>query len=306
MPRVPDLLAMPLLPDGSVGSSLSIGRTAATELRRPLDSVFGTTESEDCASPGSNVHASPYSQVAVDEKTIGLPEQYRYGMQQINDFADERNKGWCVYCGGSGETGDHVPSRVFLDEPFPENLPVVPACKACNSSFSKDEEYVACLVECALTGSVEGATSRKKIGRVLCRSEALRSRLGTARSQTRQGAAFAAEVDRVRSVVLKLARGHVAFEQNEPQLDEPQHVSFIPFAAMNAEQRARFEAASENALLPEVGSRGMIRLFKEMDVDPAGWIVVQPGLYRYRVVAQGGYRVQVVLREYLAIEVAWG
>jgi hypothetical protein len=64
-------------------------------------------------------------------------------VDQLKDFADSRLIAGCVYCGGLDETRDHVPSRVFLDSPFPENLPVVPACWECNNSFSRDD--VCCL-----------------------------------------------------------------------------------------------------------------------------------------------------------------
>ena len=43
-------------------------------------------------------------------------------------FADERLRGYCVYCGGEPSTADHVPARVFLDEPHPETPRVVDAC----------------------------------------------------------------------------------------------------------------------------------------------------------------------------------
>ena len=68
-------------------------------------------------------------------------------------FAEERFTGLCVYCGAEPETRDHVPSKVLLDEPFPDDLPVVPACERCNNRLSPDERYVACFVECAITGS---------------------------------------------------------------------------------------------------------------------------------------------------------
>ena len=69
-------------------------------------------------------------------------------------FVDERLTGKCIYCGRNPETRDHVPSRVLLDKPFPDNLPVVDACRTCNEDFSQDEEYLACLIECAICGTV--------------------------------------------------------------------------------------------------------------------------------------------------------
>ena len=76
-------------------------------------------------------------------------------MKQIKKYSDLRLYGYCTYCGGEPETRDHVPSKILLDKPFPENLPVVPSCDKCNHDFSKDEEYFACLIECTLRGTTE-------------------------------------------------------------------------------------------------------------------------------------------------------
>ncbi len=234
-------------------------------------------------------------------------------MQHIECTADDRNKGWCVFCGGPDETKDHVPSRVLLDSPLPDNPPTVAACCACNNSFSPDEEYLACLVECALSGTVEGAAKRSKIGGIFERSPALKACLAAARYETDGQVGFRVETDRVRTVIVKLARGHAAYEQNEPQLEDPSAVAFVPFTALSAEQRAEFEAGRGEADggWPEVGSRAFTRAvlsFATCGSHPDvvdGWIVVQPGQYRYRVEFGDGCRVQMVLREYLAAEVIW-
>ena len=42
----------------------------------------------------------------------------------------------CVYCGNAAGTRDHVPPKVLLDEPYPPDLPPVPACDECNNRFS--------------------------------------------------------------------------------------------------------------------------------------------------------------------------
>src|SRR5262245_36127379 len=109
-------------------------------------------------------------------------------MQQFPNYGDDRNKGWCVFCGGPVETRDHAPSRVFLDEPYPENLPVVPSCQDCNRSFSLDEEYLACLIECARTGSVDKARiARPKIAKTLERKVSLATKLTAARHESAEG-----------------------------------------------------------------------------------------------------------------------
>jgi hypothetical protein len=78
-------------------------------------------------------------------------------MLQTRTYGDERQLAFCAFCGGPTGTRDLCPSRVLLDEPYPENLPVVPACVACNTRFSPDEQYLACLVSCVVAGSTDPA-----------------------------------------------------------------------------------------------------------------------------------------------------
>lgn len=225
-------------------------------------------------------------------------------VHQLPEFGDERNKGWCVYCGGPEETRDHVPSRILLDEPYPENLPVLAACGSCNNSFSLDEEYLACLIECSRTGSVDQAgAARPKVGRALARKPALLARLAASRSQDGDSIRWRPEEARVRNVLLKLARGHIAYEQNEPRLDEPSGVSIVPLCVMDENTRAAFEASPDMGGWPEVGSRAMHRLLVGGD-ETLPWVGVQPGRYRY-LVANGTPLVRIVVAEYLAAEVVW-
>lgn len=69
-------------------------------------------------------------------------------MLQRPEYGEGHPERVCCYCGGYADTVDHVPSKVFLDEPYPDNLPVVPCCRKCSEEFSLDEEYVAVLLEC--------------------------------------------------------------------------------------------------------------------------------------------------------------
>src|SRR5947209_4242750 len=125
-------------------------------------------------------------------------------MQQIRDYSDERLRGACVFCGGPDETADHVPSRVFLDEPYPENLPCVSACADCNRNFSLDEEYVACLLGCVQAGNADpSAMRRAKVARILERKPELGARILAARTITPSGTMFTPEAERVRNVIVK-------------------------------------------------------------------------------------------------------
>ena len=222
-------------------------------------------------------------------------------MEQLDTLADERQTAFCAHCGGETKTRDHVPSRVLLDEPFPSNLPVVFSCRDCNEGLSTDEAYVACLVECALAGSTAPPDlQRAKVRRLLTEKPALAARLASALHEGSVGHT----VRRVHRVVLKLARGHAAFELNEPRLDEPSSLSFAPLVSLPPASRRRFESAPDQVLWPEVGSRGMQRLASS-DMRVPGWLVVQPGRYRYLAFVDDAVTVRFVLSEYLACEVVW-
>jgi hypothetical protein len=62
----------------------------------------------------------------------------------------------CYLCNAEGNTREHVPSRAFFDA-VPGNIITVPACKNCNSSFAKDEEYFRTIVAAQCYGSSEAA-----------------------------------------------------------------------------------------------------------------------------------------------------
>lgn len=224
-------------------------------------------------------------------------------MDQLSNSGDDRQTAFCAYCAGATDTRDHVPSRVLLDQPYPTNLPIVFACQPCNRSFSADEEYVACLVACVLAGSTSPSTvAREKVRRILSDKPALAARLENARSCIGGITRFEIEANRIRNVVLKLARGHALFELNEPHPEEPSSLTFSPLPLLDPEARSTFERPPKRELWPEAGSRGMQRL---VESGAHSWIQVQPGRYRYLAYVADSVVVRFVLSEYLACEVTW-
>jgi hypothetical protein len=234
-------------------------------------------------------------------------------MEKIEEFVDERHKGWCVYCRASiskVETNwDHVPTKSLLDRPLPAHIPQIEVCKECNSSFSFDEEYVAAFISCVMCGSADpDAQHNNKLKRTLARSPALVSKLNAAKkivadSTGNERIIWQPEIERIHRIVIKNARGHAFFEFGEPMLDEPEHVWALPLAFLTEQQRKEFEAVTTLAW-PEVGSRMMIRMASGADLEN-GWITVQDGVYRYAVLQEGTLLVRSVIRNYLATEVFW-
>ena len=124
-------------------------------------------------------------------------------MEQLRNFGDIRQEFFCAFCGKDTETRDHIPSKILLDKPYPPNLPVVGACKKCNEEFSLDEEYLGCLIECVLHGTVKvKKIERNKIRKTLTRKHALVSKLQRARKNLWDGINFEVETERVLKIVL--------------------------------------------------------------------------------------------------------
>jgi hypothetical protein len=227
-------------------------------------------------------------------------------MHQIRSYGDDRQLARCAFCGGETGTVDHCPSRVLLDEPYPEQLPVVPACSKCNQGFSQDEQYLACLLSCVLAGSTDPEKiQRPKIRRILEKTPKLRARIENARNASGDGVIFNVEYDRVATVVVKLAKGHALYELHEPCTQPPDEVAVRPLVLMSPNEREEFENPTQSQGWPEVGSRAMQRIIISDGEPETPWLEVQRGVYRFCAMMEDGIVIRIVMNEYLACLVRW-
>src|SRR5262249_42685237 len=148
-----------------------------------------------------------------------------------------------------------------------------------NNSVSKDEQYLACLIECAVCGTTDpDRVTRPKVQRILQRHPKLSARIALSRREAEDGRLiWIPETARVQNVVMKLARGHAAYEHSGRQCQEPELVQFMPLETMPAALREEFETPPDTGMWPEIGSRAFLRACGEWD-DPFtkdGWQVVQ-------------------------------
>lgn len=229
-------------------------------------------------------------------------------MRQIHPWADERllDEDACIYCHDLASTREHVPSRILLeDQPYPKNLMVVPACAPCNQKWSRDEAYLACLIDCALNGSTDSDNLREKVKHTLERQPALRLKIEGARQLEGDRTFFAIERNRVENVILKLSRCHYAYEFSDLPPDMSPTVLFGPLPELTHEARASFENAPSHELWPEVGSRAFIRAAESWAQDFQTWQIVQERRYRYAVIEGHAHEVRIVFSEYIWAWVIW-
>lgn len=236
-------------------------------------------------------------------------------MEQKNNYADNRLIRGCIYCGDVADTRDHVPSKCLLEKPYPENLPVVGCCYSCNQAFSKDEQYFVCLVESVLCGSTDPEKiQRASVAKVMQELPALRHRIERSKTEINGQVAFVPEMERVCNVLLKLARGHAAFELSQPCRAAPDHFWCGPLSMLPQDVQDDFNSVHIQHNIGEVGSRNMQRLFvlhmignqEKNAILVNDWVEVQDSQYRFIAIDDmGTFIIRIVIAECLACEVAW-
>lgn len=226
-------------------------------------------------------------------------------MTHRRNFGDERQTTSCVYCGEGTETREHIPPKVLLDEPYPDNLPIIRVCNVCNQGYSLDEEYFACLIECSRLGSVNlKDIQRDKIRKILSKKIALLNKLKKSIIKTdNKQKVFLLEFERFKKVLLKIAQGHALFELNEPKKEQDiSHFSFGILESLSGESRKNFEMIPKLYLAPEVGSRAMQNILISPNFMAMPWVEIQKNRYRYLVFSEG---VRMVFSEYVYCEILW-
>lgn len=231
----------------------------------------------------------------------------RIQMDPRHLFVDQRLTGFCVYCGGPPDTRDHVPSKVLLDEPLPTVLPVVDCCRQCNVLFSEAEQYLACFIECVRSGTTDPARlSRAKVSRTLVARPHIAHRIWAARERLPDGSlGWRPDANMVHATVLKLARGHLAYEINVHHFDPPRLIRSTPIALMDNVQMRDYFDVRTSGCYPEIGSRSFVALAEGRPTGYARWRTIQPRNYRYAVGQDDGDWAKFVIGEYLACHVAW-
>ncbi|MVB12076.1 hypothetical protein CAFE_28070 [Caprobacter fermentans] len=220
---------------------------------------------------------------------------------------------YCVYCGDVADTREHCPSKVFLSKPYPDDLPVVPACQKCNNGFSKDELYTKAFIEyyqnyCYYT-TISVSEKRKEV------------------REAKQKFAECVESnkivydERIGEILIKLSICHAAYELTEAYHEDdrsgmPEYVSYTFRPNMTQEE---IDASDDfipinDCVLPIIGSRVFNKIYvfgpalsavesDDMFVTQQAvmdWTDVQDNHYRYVCWLDSQHiNVKLVINEFL-------
>lgn len=144
--------------------------------------------------------------------------------------APRRWRDVCVYCGALATSGDHVPPRFLLEQPFPRDLLTVRSCSDCNRSFSLDEQYLQVVI--AQIGHVPQLMAKVEKGgvvdRALERAPRLDQRIVDSLEVRSDGRVWLIpEKERILRIIRKIAYGLFICRYGKP-------ASFEAFSALAA------------------------------------------------------------------------
>jgi len=219
------------------------------------------------------------------------------------------------------ETREHVPSKVFLQTPYPNDLPTVPSCEECNNGFSSDELYTAVLLELLKNYRQNYYILNKKTHKRLERKEGKQAQNAFESYLLHPSSLF--DDFKIKRVLQKLAICHAVYEVSEGYHGDAwesnvQGIEFKLLPYMTQDEYEDMDSFEVMTLLPEVGSLGHERiavfeitsLTQESDLPQktilpfATWYEVQDGYYRYlTVVDNTSILVKIIIGEFLFTEV---
>jgi hypothetical protein len=147
-------------------------------------------------------------------------------------------------------------------------------------------------------------------------SSALRKRIEDSRIELDGKNVFKLEIERANNVLLKLARGHAAYELNRSYRAKPNHFWCSPLSELSPESREIFNSVHFQEMIGEDESRSMQRLFlmqmtcqmengqhQNTNLLINDWVDVQGHLYRYIAIEDMGLLIiRIVIAEYFAWE----
>ena len=193
-------------------------------------------------------------------------------------------------------------------EPFPENLPTIPACFECNNGYSEDEKYLACFLDVLKSNLYADYSRKDQTNHRLEKDKNLQALLVEQIKVSDGKVYYELDEERFLRILVKLARGHAGFEFDYVNFDDTGITVSYNFLFEIAEDvMSDFNQIPEIDIAPEVCSRGITApcIMQNIETDEAFafafWNEVQDNQYRYQVTRNknGGICVKFVIYEFL-------
>ena len=231
-------------------------------------------------------------------------------MIQIEPQNDTRYEDICCYCQkqfDNDKTRDHIPSKVLLDKPYPENLPIAFCCFNCNQSFSTDEEYFACIIEYLIAGTKNAEEiQREKIRKILNKKENLKKIIEKNINETNGELSINFAESALKNIIKKIIFGHLSYELSNPYIQNPKYIEFNTIDKLNDLEFQEFINDTSIDIAPEIGTRASLGYNIKDDSPFSSWKIVQENNYQYKLeILESETVLKVIIRNKVYIMAIW-
>lgn len=235
-----------------------------------------------------------------------------FGDSQILELLkyDKNGNFKCVYCYEKADSREHLPSKIFLNEPYETELAILPSCTSCNNSYSENEQYLACLIDYVQykLHNYE-IVKRNKIQRAFNARPHIKKEFENLTKYTDDGNLDYIEFnhDKVKNILLKLSIGHATYSLSAIHLGEPVAINYKFATQLTKEEINNFNSEPTNDVIPELGSREGTYITILNDGTPiTTWKIIQNGQYRFLAYQdKSSTNIRIVIGEYFYSEVIW-
>lgn len=200
----------------------------------------------------------------------------------------KRFDSFCIYCSKNADTREHIPSQVFLDEPYPDDMAVVPACFCCNNGYSSDEEYLACYLD-VLRCDVNNGNMGLRVKTINAFKHSSVFEMSIRKTISKENGIIKTQCpnDKIERVIAKLTIGHLANFYDKQADEFSMEISFSFSPLLSNDEMANFEEVKEIQKVDGLMSDGIENILVLQGSDGTAtafmpWIDVQPGNYRYQ------------------------
>ena len=247
-------------------------------------------------------------------KSFFIDNQLRHytGDKRLFQYLTYKKEGLftCIYCLNKADSKEHIPSKIFLDEPYHDELAILPACKKCNQSFSKSEQYLACLIDYIETKLNKNIHfKRVKVSKALNNRKTLLAELtqSTILNSKNELDYIEYDINRIEKVILKLSIGHAIYGLSAVNLKKPKNINFKFLPDITQEEINAFNHSPSADISPEIGSREGQYITLSTTGEPfIHWKTIQDNQYRYLAfTSNDNICIRIVISEYFFSEVIW-
>lgn len=246
---------------------------------------------------------------------------------ELKPYVEFSRKGthYCIYCGAISDTREHSPSKVFLSKPYPEDLPVLPACKKCNNGFSSDELYTEIYIDAMKFLSGRTSYMSEKNQERMYLNSAFLDAQNDLKGFYNTG--YITSNEKILHILTKLAICHMIYELTEGYYHikgcciYPSSIKYKLDFEMTKQEKEEYDEIlfMSDKKLPSIGSRVYDRIYvlstnltavdrthnSDISLVMMDWNDIQDNEYRYICWLENNHEihVKIVIHDFLYAEI---